>query len=112
MREQDMRRRIERFMERRLRSMLVPAALGIGLALGGCDGDALSTDDGGDKEDATTTVPVYSATLPDAGPELPTAQPEYMAQQLPDSGPSVRYATPMADAGEPVALYLAPQPHT
>lgn len=111
MREQDMRRRIEQFMERRLRAMLVPATLGLGLALGGCDGDALSTDDGGGKEDATQSVPIYSAALPDAGPDLPTANPEYMAQ-LPDSGPSVRYAAQMADTGGPVPMYMVPTPNT
>jgi hypothetical protein len=112
MREHDMRRRVEQFLQRRLRTVLVPATLGLGLALGGCDGEGLLAEDGGAKEDATAEVPVYSAALPDAGPDLGNAQPEYMAQQLPDSGPSVRYAAQMADAGEPVAVYMAPRPNT
>jgi hypothetical protein len=120
MRERDMRLRVDRFLQARLRNMLMPATLGVGLALGGCASDGLSTDDGGQsllKKDAVSksdtsgsTVkymaqvpdsgpnPIYSAAVPaDAGPELPLSQPDYMAQ-MPDSGIG------------PVAVYSAPAP--
>jgi hypothetical protein len=120
MREQDMRRRIEGFLRNRLRGAIAPAALGLGLALGGCNGDAVSDDgDGGPdaqgmvREDAATPTVKYMAQLPDAGPELPLAQPEYMAP-MQDSGPFVRYGSPStSDAGRDlgmVALYMAQQP--
>lgn len=127
MREREMRERVHRFLRVRLRNMLMPATLGLGLALGGCDGDALSTDDGGDpavQQDAATqsdsgTVGVkYIAQIPDAGPELPVAAPEYIAPvpdymaQMPDAGIAVRYMAQMPDAGPDlggaVAVYSAP----
>lgn len=140
MRERDMRLRVERFLQSRLRSMLMPATLGLGLAMGGCDSEGLDADDGGEPADVAAdvatdigpalkymaqmpdaapdlqAVPLYSVQVPrDAGPELPIAQPEYMAQ-LPDSGMALRYMAQMPDAGrdagEMVALYLAQLPRT
>ena len=114
MRERDMRWRVERFLQSRLRSMLMPATMGLGLALGGCASDGLNTDDGGDKEDVV--VPLYSVAVPrDAGPELPMPQPEYIAPIKEDAGPAVRYAAVMRDAGravpgDPVAIYSALSP--
>jgi hypothetical protein len=49
------------------------------------------------------------AQIPEAGPELPAAQPDYMAQ-LPDSGMAVRYMAQQPDAGGAVAVYLAQVP--
>jgi hypothetical protein len=120
MREQDMRRRIEGFLRSRLRGAIAPAALGIGLALGGCNDDALSSEgDGGadaratTHEDAATPAVKYMAQLPDAGPELPLAQPDYMAP-MQDAGIFVRYGSPtLNDAGRDlgmVALYMAQLP--
>jgi len=120
MREQDMRLRVERFLRVRLRNMLMPATLGLGLAIGGCNGDALNTDDGGDpsvKKDAAAKtdlgmVVIYSAPAPDAGTgkEVPLAQPEYIAQ-MPDAGLAVRYMAVLPpDAGGVVAVYTAQMP--
>jgi hypothetical protein len=122
MREQDMRRRIEAFLRSRLRAAIAPAALGLGLALGGCDGDALGNEgDGGAdahgsptvNDDAATPTVKYMAQLPDAGPELPLAQPEYMAP-APDSGVFVRYGAPnLGEVGRDlgvVAMYMAQLP--
>ncbi len=115
MREQDMRNRVERFLRVRLRSLLMPATLGLGLAIGGCNSDGLSTDDGGDptaKQDAAGGNPIYSAPTPDAGAgkEVPVAQPDYMAQ-MPDAGLQVRYMAVLPkDAGGVVAVYTAQIP--
>lgn len=122
MREQDMRRRIEGFLRNRLRGAIAPAALGIGLALGGCNGDSLSSEgDGGPdalgdamaNQDTATPAVKYMAQLPDAGPELPLAQPEYMAP-MQDAGIFVRYGAPtMSDAGRDpgvTPMYLAQLP--
>jgi len=121
MREQDMRLRVERFLRVRLRSMLMPATLGLGLAIGGCNSDGLNTDDGGEpiakkdaaaKSDVGGGIPIYSAVLPDAGTgrEVPLAQPDYMAV-MPDAGLAVRYmAVQPPDAGGAVAVYTAQMP--
>jgi hypothetical protein len=107
MQERDMRRRVDHFLRTRLRSMVMPATLGLGLALGGCNSDGLSTDDGGDavvKKDAGNAdngaVAIYSAVVPDAAPNA-------------DTGIAVRYMAQMPDAAPDlgmVALYLAQIP--
>ena len=101
MREREMRQRVERFLQTRLRSMLLPATLGLGLAVGACNSDPLSADDGGGetvKQDSGSVGTKYMAQIPDAGPDLPRATPDYMAQMPPDSGPG------------PVLLYMALMP--
>jgi hypothetical protein len=47
MREQEMRQRVFCFLKARMRNMLMPATVGIGIAMGGC----------------TTSTPIYSAPL-------------------------------------------------
>ncbi|HEX7501492.1 MAG TPA: hypothetical protein VF524_14510, partial [Polyangia bacterium] len=68
MREREMRERVERFLQIRLRNMLLPATLGLGLAVGACNTDPLNTDDGGDQiakkdsgSDSGSTVVKYMA---------------------------------------------------
>lgn len=118
MRENEMRQRVERFLQTRLRAMLLPATLGLGLAVGACDSEGLSTDDGGDpqaKEDSGSVATKYMASQPDAGLPLPT--PEYMAQ-APDARINLdtmvlRYQAQMPpDAAEGIPLYMAPLPAT
>lgn len=134
MREREMRQRVERFLQTRLRNMLMPATLGLGLALGGCGSTAMdSGDDGGHatKKDVATAdqqLPPdadiheaggnapdtgiistkYMTPLPDAGADSRGAIALYMAQ-LPDSGAVMRYmAQQPPDAGpEPVVIYMA-----
>jgi hypothetical protein len=105
MREREMRQRVERFLQARLRSMLLPATLGLGLAVGGCNSDGPSADDGGDKtvnEDAGSVAPMYLAQIPDAGPDLPMPVPFYGAVTLrSDAAP---------DLNRVVALYMAQLP--
>ena len=130
MREREMRQRVERFLQARLRNMLLPATLGLGLALGACNSDALSAEDGGNgggndggndggdpsaNKDSGSVVAKYMAQLPDAGPE-PT--PDYMAQ-MPDAslkldtGMVLRYMAQMPpDASQVVAMYMAQLPAT
>jgi hypothetical protein len=120
MREQEMRQRVERFLQTRLRKMLMPATLGLGLAVAGCNSDGLNTsDDGGStankdtgsqQSDVVPPTPMYMAQMPDSGAAM-----LYMAQ-LPDSGVAVRYMAQLpADAapdttGIIVALYMAQLP--
>jgi hypothetical protein len=115
-----MRSRVERFLQTRLRSMLFPATLGLGMALSGCEGDGLEVDDGGggdavvkqDTRDAGAAMK-YIAPIPDAAPDLSGFAPEYIAPTpKADSGIAVRYMAqiPDADPGPVVALYMAPLP--
>jgi hypothetical protein len=103
MRERDMRQRVERFLQARLRTMLLPATLGLGLAVGACNSDGLSADDGGDStatKDSGSVATKYMAQLPDASIKL-------------DSGMVARYMGPMpVDASRVVAVYSAPVPVT
>jgi hypothetical protein len=121
MREREMRQRVERFLQTRLRSMLLPATLGLGLAVGACNSDGLSTDDGGDKtvnKDAGSVAPMYLAQIPDAGSELPMPVPYYGTVTLPDAGPVGRYGAQMmpdaspADANRVIAVYSVPLPRS
>jgi hypothetical protein len=209
MREHEMRMRVLRFLRARMRNMLMPATVGLGMAVGGCsdpvpvygtppaqdapnqigevahedtstgnsdladgaspgpdlvtadlrDGPASPRDGGSIDRDASLLAdssslpgadglpvdrPVYGvplpdapaadvggvdataaidssadfgpsiakyvAPMPDAGPELPLAQPDYMAQ-MPDSGPVLRYMAQMPDAAPDLGsgiLYMAP----
>jgi hypothetical protein len=133
MREHDMRQRVEHFLQTRLRRMLAPATLGLGLAMTGCPSSGLdATDDGGALVDQDASpdqgaTMKYMAQIPDAGREGSLPQPDYMAQMpdaqlgvpvysapAPDAAPPVRYGAQMRDAGpdgrEIIALYMAQLP--
>jgi hypothetical protein len=126
MREHDMRQRVEQFLQTRLRKMIAPATLGLGLAgLGlattGCPSSGLdANDDGGAmvNKDAGADqgmVLKYMAQMPDAGLETSLPQPEYMAPVPPDAGIKLDtlgtpiYSAPAPDAG-PVMRYMAQMP--
>lgn len=119
MREREMRQRVERFLQTRLRKMLAPATLGLGLAMTGCPSSGLdATDDGGAlvSKDAQADHGVATKYLapvpPDAGREVSQPQPDYMAQ-MPDAGPVLRYMAQMPDAASdpaPVLRYMAQMP--
>ncbi len=114
MREQDMRRRVEQFMHKRLRAMLMPATLGLGLAVGGCVSDGLnSDDDGGTRKDANADTmvtptedggtrkdygpfPLYGIATPDAAPAQPDSLPVRYAAQMPDASGPINYPIYMA----------------
>lgn len=106
MREREMRERVERFLQTRLRKMLLPATLGLGLAVGACDTSALDTSDGGDtfaKKDSGTVGMKYMAQIPDAGPDLSLPVPFYGTITL-------RPLDAAPDSDRVVALYMAQLP--
>ncbi len=118
MREREMRQRIERFLQTRLRRMLAPATLGLGLAMTGCPSSGLdATDDGGaaisrDAQADQGAVMKYLAPIPDAGQEKATPAPAYMAP-MPDSGAVALYSAALPDAGpdnRPAMRYMAQAP--
>lgn len=64
MREHEMRMRVFEFLKARMRNMLLPATVGIGLAVGGCAKEGTGDGDASAHLDA---IPIYSAPLPDGG---------------------------------------------
>ncbi len=111
----DLDQRVRQVVTKSVRKVVLPAALGAGLALstGACNDDDRSVPTGdaqgqvdGQAVDAGPLPPymaadaaVYAAPFPDGGPVPP-----YMA---PDIGPQPDYMAPEPDGGA-VALYSAP----
>jgi len=79
MREQEMRQRVFQFLKIRMRNMLMPATLGIGLAVGGCS-QSTSLKDAPDSATAmdaakeSLPVPIYMVVPPDANFPAPDGQ--------------------------------------
>jgi hypothetical protein len=132
MKEQDVRQRIERFLKRTAREVVVPASVGLGLALSGCDhtGIQARTDAADTSPSATTDAIVADATLgrdgaanspdaanrpdlrlpddvrlsPDTGqPDLPVSIPPYGVILRPDAGVDTSVPDAQSDAGAPDA---------
>ncbi len=98
MRESDMRERVRSFMQSRLRNLLAPATLGLGLAISGCSSDGLTDDDGGAPKKDTAAETRDSGTHDNGSPSV-----KYMAQ-MPDASPDVGGAAPAYMA----PMYMAP----
>jgi hypothetical protein len=97
MREREMRQRVERFLQTRLRRMLAPATIGFGLAVApGCPSSGLQSGD-----DAAAVA------KKDAAPDQQEPMPLYMVQFPPDSS-----APGNADLGadQVTTKYIAPVP--
>jgi hypothetical protein len=97
MREREMRQRVERFLQTRLRRMLAPATIGFGLAVApGCPSSGLQSGD-----DAAAVA------KKDAAPDQQEPMPLYMVQFPPDSS-----APGNADlrADQVTTKYIAPVP--
>lgn len=107
MKEKEIRERIERFLQKTARNIVVPASVGMGLSAAGCDQHALhsaSADAGRDVavqadaanswSDAATSSPDATGTGPDltdasAGNDLPVMVVPYLMAMQPDTGPDV-----------------------
>jgi len=100
-----MRQRVERFLQTRLRNMLMPATLGLGLALGGCGS---TTMDSGDDGGHTTTKDVATADQQLA----PDADLSEAGGSARDTGMTTKYMAPLPDASadsqSAIAMYMAP----
>ncbi len=71
MREQEMRQRVFQFLKARMRNMLMPATLGLGLAVGGCSQSTALKDSPDSANDTSATdtampIPIYMVVSPDA----------------------------------------------
>jgi hypothetical protein len=115
MKEKEIRERVEQFLKRTARNVVVPASLGLGLSLSGCEGNALRTgaaDAGRGVADTATThdlpgmVLVYLVMMPDAALDTRPADTESEAgASRPDAGPD---AGP--DIASPPPPYMVPPP--
>ena len=94
MKEQDVRQRIESFLKRTAREVVIPVSMGLGLALTGCS-------------DVPTLYPPYGVPpmLPDAGADVPVAIVPYGVPPMPDASaqevglPDVSMDTAAPDVG-------------
>ena len=90
MREQEMRLRVFRFLKARMRNMIMPATVGIGLAVGGCakEGGLAGPfqDSGPSAKTDVQVIPIYSVVFPDSGPE---AQPDGLGPDSAVPGPDL-----------------------
>lgn len=71
MKEQDVRQRIEGFLKRTARELIIPASVGLSLGLSGCGSDAVSEygaqfppPDAGTYADVPTYAPMYAGSFP------------------------------------------------
>lgn len=79
MREQEMRQRVFQFLKARMRNMLMPATLGIGLAVGGCSQSNALKDSPDSAHDTSATdtakeslpIPLYMVLSPDSNFPVP-----------------------------------------
>jgi hypothetical protein len=74
MKEKDLRERIEQFLRKTARNVVVPASVGLGLSISGCDQHALhskTADAGGDSAaQITDAAKVSTSDLPPTAPEV------------------------------------------
>ncbi len=119
MKEKQIRDRIQGFLKRTARTVVVPASVGLGLSVGACDGTSLRgrpADAAGDlsSSDAAVVSPDTADARPDLQPidgapdARPDAQsdmaippPPYMVPPIPDAGPDLPAIMPP---------YMAPSP--
>jgi hypothetical protein len=118
MKEKEIRERIERFLQRTARNVVVPAS--VGLSLAGCnehplvrgpaDGgaDAIAAVGEADTADLPPVAPPYLAIMPrDAPPDLtwnddlPAVAPPYLLMFAPDAAQDLAPADSESEAGKP-----------
>ncbi len=96
MKEKELRERIEQFLRKTARNVVVPASVGLGLSVSGCDQHALhatAADAGGDSAAQVSDVAkVSTSDVPPSAPEvgdatspndLPLVAPPYLLVALP-----------------------------
>jgi hypothetical protein len=100
MREHEMRLRVFGFLKARMRNMIMPATVGIGLAVGGCTESSAvymgpMPRDAGADADAAAMVPLYMVPNPrDAGPDATLMSPDVAGSDTADASPDLATSTP------------------
>jgi len=104
----DLDLRAKRAAQSTVRRAVLPAVMGVGLAISGCESTVIETGPGGQ------IVPQTDGAAQDGEPEAAlgndsAAAPLYAAP-APDAGPQVKYMAPLPDAGAIQPEYMAPMP--
>ncbi len=129
MKDSEIKSRVAAFLRQAAKQVVLPATLGLGFGLGGCDGQRVVQQPGDDAAltaDAALVEPAPPGVNPPAppipGPPIPPSEARYgapflepdaaIADQEPDVGPVDKYGAPFpADAAPPNAsMYAAPFP--
>ena len=109
MREHEMRMRVFRFLKARMRNMIMPATMGIGLAVGACKTEGLVIQDAQAHKDAVA-IPIYSAVFPDSSVstegDVPRAdsaapRPDLLAADTADAGGGLPVDAPLYSVSFP-----------
>jgi hypothetical protein len=117
LKEKEIRDRIQGFLKRTARTVVVPASVGLGLSAGACDRTSLH----GRPADAAGTLSTSDAAVvsPDAadaasdlalGADLPELVPPYLVMMVPDARPDVQPIDGAPDARPDAQPDLASPP--
>jgi hypothetical protein len=112
MREKEIRDRIEQFLKRTARNVVVPASMGLGLSIAGCDQHSLTTkhapDAASDVVAQKQDVAGPDASNPDAANDLPSMVLPYLVY----AGPDAAHDESKADLPRILVPYLIYAPDT
>lgn len=115
MKEKEIRDRIQGFLKRTARTVVVPASVGLGLSAGACDRTSLhgspadAATDAAKPSDAALVSPDTNVASPDLalGRDLPELLPPYMAVIIRDALPDLQAIDGSPDAGPEAGIDLA-----
>jgi hypothetical protein len=119
LKEKEIRDRIQGFLKRTARTVVVPASVGLGLSAGACDRTALhgrSSDAGSDlaplSSDAAVVSPDVAGASPDLalGADLPELLPPYVVVMIQDARPDLQPIDGAPDARPDAQPDLASPP--
>jgi hypothetical protein len=108
MREQEMRMRVVRFLKIRMRNAILPAAVGIGLAVGGCAKEPgvvlymAPVPADASAEVLPPGVPIYGIFSPDSAPNLNT---DSIDAQASDNSPALDGGSGLDTATDELIVY-------
>lgn len=115
MKEKEIRDRIQGFLKRTARTVVVPASVGLGLSAAACNRTSLhgspadAAMDAAKPSDAAFVSPDTNVASPDMalGRDLPELLPPYMAVIIPDARPDLQAIDGSPDAGPEAGIDLA-----
>jgi hypothetical protein len=107
MKEKEVRERIERFLKRTARNVVVPASLGLGLSLAGCDQHAfqgVAADAGPDLAGQMADAVSQTADVSSKGPDLAEAGTKDVSSMGPDAADTGKEDLPLMAVPYVVAM--------
>jgi hypothetical protein len=107
MKEKEVRERIERFLKRTARNVVVPASLGLGFSLAGCEQHAfqgVAADAGRDLAGQTADAVSQTADASSMGPDVADAGTKDVSSKGPDAGDAGKEDLPLMAVPYVVAM--------